>query len=156
MTDKVTPAARSKMMAAVRGKNTRPEHTVRTALFSAGYRYRLHRRDLPGAPDIVLPRFRTAVFVHGCFWHGHDCRRGGRPVSNVEFWNKKLDGNIARDQQNHAALRAAGWHVEVIWQCSLEAGCNRVLTRLKAIRVRSGDLLWSNERIDQVSGVELR
>jgi DNA mismatch endonuclease (patch repair protein) len=73
------------MMAAVRGKNTTPERTVRGALFAAGYRYRLHRRDLPGAPDIILPRFRTAIFVHGCFWHGHTCPRGRRPTSNTEF-----------------------------------------------------------------------
>jgi DNA mismatch endonuclease (patch repair protein) len=134
MTDKVTPAARSKMMAAVRGRDTGPERKVRSALFTAGYRYRLHRRDLPGAPDIVLPRFRVAVFVHGCFWHGHDCARGRRPASNLEFWNRKLDSNIARDAQNHAGLRAAGWNVEVIWQCSLEAGCDRVLAGLDAMR----------------------
>lgn len=122
------------MMAAVRGKNTTPERTVRHALFAAGYRYRLHRRDLPGAPDITLPRFRTAIFVHGCFWHGHDCPRGRRPTSNTEFWNRKLDGNIKRDRQNQAALRATGWRVEVIWQCSLVAGCERLLGQLDAAR----------------------
>jgi DNA mismatch endonuclease (patch repair protein) len=82
----------------------------------------------------VLPRFRTVVFVQGCFWHGHHCARGRRPASNVEFWNRKLDGNVTRDRQNHAALRAAGWHVEVIWQCSLKAGCERLLARLNAMR----------------------
>src|SRR6516165_8920491 len=137
MADKVTPAARSQMMSAVRGKNTTPERTVRGALFAAGYRYRLHRRDLPGAPDIVLPRFRTAVFVHGCFWHGHDCPRGRRPASNTEFWNQKLNGNIERDRHNQAALSAAGWRVEVIWQCALAAGCERLLGQLDAMR-RSG------------------
>jgi DNA mismatch endonuclease (patch repair protein) len=134
MVDKVAPAVRSKIMAAVRGRDTALERTVRRTLFAAGYRFRLHRRDLPGAPDIVLPRFRTAVFVQGCFWHGHDCGRGRRPASNVEFWNRKLDSNIARDAQNHAALHAAGWNVEVIWQCSLEAGCDRVLAGLDAMR----------------------
>lgn len=117
-------------MAAVRGRNTIPERMVRKALFAAGYRYRLHRRDLPGAPDIVLPRFRTAIFVHGCFWHGHHCPRGRRPASNRDFWDRKLDGNVERDRKNQAALRAAGWHVEIIWQCSLAAGCDRVLTYL--------------------------
>ena len=121
-------------MAAVRGKNTTPERTVRGALFAAGYRYRLHRRDLPGAPDIVLSRFRTAVFVHGCFWHGHDCPRGRRPSSNTEFWNRKLEGNVERDLQNQTALRNAGWRVEVIWQCSLAAGCERLLSQLDAMR----------------------
>jgi DNA mismatch endonuclease (patch repair protein) len=125
------------MMAAVRGKNTTPERTVRGALFAAGYRYRLHRRDLPGAPDIILPRFRTAIFVHGCFWHGHNCPRGRRPTSNTEFWNQKLDGNIKRDRHNQAALSAAGWRVEVIWQCSLAASCERLLGQLDAMR-RSG------------------
>jgi len=134
MADKATPAARSQMMAAVRGKNTTPERTVRGALFAAGYRYRLHRRDLPGAPDIILPRFRTAVFVHGCFWHGHTCPRGRRPTSNTEFWNQKLDGNIKRDLQNQTALREAGWRVEVLWQCSLAAACERLLRQLDAMR----------------------
>lgn len=134
MADKITPDVRSKIMAAIRGRNTAPEHAVRHALFAAGYRYRLHRRDLPGAPDIVLPRFRTVVFVHGCFWHGHDCPRGQRPASNIEFWNRKLNGNIARDHHNQAALRAAGWQVEVIWQCSLATGCERILAQLNAVR----------------------
>jgi DNA mismatch endonuclease (patch repair protein) len=122
------------MMAAVRGKNTTPERTVRAALFAAGYRYRLHRRDLPGAPDIILPRFRTAIFVHGCFWHGHTCPRGRRPTSNTEFWNQKLDGNIKRDLQTQTALREAGWRVEVLWQCSLAASCERLLAQLDAMR----------------------
>jgi DNA mismatch endonuclease, patch repair protein len=140
MTDKVIPEIRSKMMAAVRGKDTAPERAVRRALFAAGYRYRLHRVDLPGAPDIILPRFRVAVFVHGCFWHGHDCSRGGRPASNLEFWNRKLDANLARDRRNQAALRAAEWRVEIIWQCSLLAGCTRLLAYLDAMRrpLRSG------------------
>jgi len=134
MPDTVAREIRSRMMAAVHGRNTGPERTVRGALFAAGYRYRLHRRDLPGTPDIILPRFRTAIFVHGCFWHGHDCPRGRRPASNTEFWNRKLDGNIARDRTNQNALREAGWQVEVIWQCSLPAGCERVLAQLDALR----------------------
>ena len=79
------------MMAAVRGKDTKPEKLVRSQLFADGFRFRLHAKDLPGKPDIVLPRYGTAVFVHGCFWHGHDCPRGRRPASNTEFWNRKLD-----------------------------------------------------------------
>jgi len=130
MADFVLARTRSRMMAAVRSKDTGPELTVRAALFSAGHRYRLHRRDLPGAPDIVLPRFRTVVFVHGCFWHGHDCARGRRPASNLDFWNKKLDQNAARDRRNQAALRAAGWHVVVIWECTLATSCRRLLRRL--------------------------
>jgi DNA mismatch endonuclease (patch repair protein) len=130
MTYKVSAADRSRMMAAVRGKNTKPELAVRAALFAAGYRYRLHLRDLPGSPDIVLPRYRLAVFVHGCFWHGHDCARGRRPTSNTEFWNTKLDGNRARDRANRAALEAAGWTVTTIWQCSAVHEIKRLLHEL--------------------------
>jgi DNA mismatch endonuclease (patch repair protein) len=102
---------------------------------SNGFRYRLHRRDLPGNPDIVLPRYRTAIFVHGCFWHGHACRRGlQRPETRREFWNAKLDGNIARDQANQAALRDTGWTVFVIWTCQLEADTSRVLAFLRQQR----------------------
>lgn len=130
MTDRVAAAVRSKMMAAVRGKDTAPERAVRSALFSAGYRYRLHRRDLPGSPDIVLPRYRTAVFVNGCFWHGHDCPRGRRPGSNVKFWNVKLDRTLARDRASRAALEAVGWTVTIVWECSTKSDIERLLTDL--------------------------
>ena len=140
VTDKVSAADRSRMMATVRGKNTKPELAVRSALFAAGYRYRLHRRDLPGSPDIVLPRYRVAVFVHGCFWHSHDCPRGQRPASNVEFWSAKLDGNLARDRANRAALEAAGWAVAVIWQCSALHDTEHLLQQLAARRHAGRDL----------------
>jgi DNA mismatch endonuclease, patch repair protein len=140
MTDRVSAAARSRMMAAVHGKNTRPELAVRSALFRAGYRYRLHCRELPGSPDIVLPRYRVAVFVHGCFWHGHDCPRGRRPTSNLEFWSAKLDGNMARDRANRAALGAAGWAVAVIWQCSSPHDTEHLLQQLAARRHAGRDL----------------
>lgn len=130
MTDRVTAAVRSKIMAAVRGKDTAPERAVRSALFSAGYRYRLHRRDLPGSPDIVLPRYRMAVFVHGCFWHGHDCPRSRRPVSNVEFWNVKLDRTLARDRASRASLEALGWTVVIVWECSTKSDIKRLLMDL--------------------------
>jgi DNA mismatch endonuclease (patch repair protein) len=113
--DKVSASIRSRMMSAVRNRDTAPERAVRAALFAAGYRYRLHRKDLPGSPDIVLPRYRIAVFVHGCFWHGHDCRRGRRPTSNTDFWNVKLDRNIARDRERRTALESLGWTVVTIW-----------------------------------------
>src|SRR5690349_6557163 len=99
------------MMSRVRGRDTAPELRVRCALHAAGFRFRLHRRDLPGRPDIVLPAFRTAVFVHGCFWHAHDCPRGRRPASNSAFWAAKLEKNVARDRDAAAALVWLGWTV---------------------------------------------
>jgi DNA mismatch endonuclease (patch repair protein) len=130
MVDTVEPAVRSRMMATVRGRDTRPEMTVRRALHAGGFRYRLHRKDLPGRPDVVLSKHRLVVFVHGCFWHGHDCRRGRRPSTNTDFWDPKLGRNMERDRAAQEALRAAGWAVEVVWECSLAAGIERVLGRL--------------------------
>lgn len=123
------------MMAAVHGAHTQPELFVRKRLFAAGYRFRLHPR-LPGKPDIVLPAFRTAVFANGCFWHGHLCRRGQRPRTNRDFWNRKIDGNIRRDRESLRALRALGWRCAVIWQCQLERGTERLLRRLGETEVR--------------------
>ena len=129
--DKVSKEARSKMMAAVRGKNTKPERLVRKALFAAGYRFGLHSKKLPGSPDIALPKYKTVVFVHGCFWHGHSCPKGTkRPASNKAFWDKKLNGNAARDRRNIAALRKTGWQVVVIWECALDKGTRALMARL--------------------------
>ena len=125
------------MMAAVKGRDTTPEKFVRSLLFREGFRFRLHRRDLPGNPDIVLPRYRTIVFVHGCFWHGHDCRKGRqRPRTRPEFWNPKLDGKLARDRANQAALKSMGWKHFVVWTCRTEADTKRVLAHLRRQRNR--------------------
>lgn len=108
-------------MAAVKGKNTGAELTVRRLLHAAGFRFRLHRKDLPGSPDIVLPKYRAVVFVHGCFWHQHlDCKRATRPTSNLDYWVRKLNRNMARDQQNQAELEALGWRVVVVWECEMK------------------------------------
>ena len=104
-------------MSKVRNRNTAPEMTVRRILHRMGYRFRLHSNKLAGHPDIILPRHHKVIFVHGCFWHGHDCPRGKRPTSNVEFWNRKLDHNIERDRLVFSALIEAGWQVLVVWQC---------------------------------------
>ena len=104
-------------MAAVRSENTSPELVVRHLLFSLGYRYRLHARDLPGRPDIVFRSRQCVVFVNGCFWHGHVCSRGTRPASNIEFWQKKIGGNRERDRRVVKELRRAGWRVLTVWQC---------------------------------------
>ena len=121
MTDVYGPEKRSAVMRQVKGKDTSPELKVRKALTGLGARYRLHRKDLPGSPDIVLPGRRLAIFVHGCFWHGHDCARGARvPKQNREYWVAKVGRNLARDARNAEALAAAGWRVETIWECELK------------------------------------
>src|SRR5689334_12239074 len=120
MTDVFDTAKRSAVMAAIRGKDTKPELAVRKALTALGARYRLHRKDLPGSPDIVLPGRRLVVFVHGCFWHGHGFARGARaPKGNAGYWTAKLERNRARDAAALAALAAAGWRAEVVWECEL-------------------------------------
>lgn len=118
-------------MARVRSRDTQPELEVRRAVFAAGFRFRLHAKDLPGRPDLVFPRYRLAVFVHGCFWHGHGCKRAKRPTTNTEFWNTKLDRNIVRDQKKLAQLREAGWEPIILWQCSLRRGIEALLKRLE-------------------------
>jgi len=133
MADMVNRKQRSRMMAAVHGSNTSPEIYVRKKLFAAGFRYRLHAKELVGKPDIVLPRFRTVLFVHGCFWHGHSCPRGKRPASNVEFWNAKIDGNIRRDRRSRVALKRTGWSVVVIWECRMEPATKALLRRLRTL-----------------------
>lgn len=121
MVDKVTPEQRSRNMSRVKGQDTAPEKAVRSLLHRMGYRFRLHSQDLPGRPDIVLRKYRTVIFVHGCFWHGHvGCPRAKRPTTNTEFWNAKIDGNIARDASAAASLRAQGWRVMTLWQCRIK------------------------------------
>ena len=131
MLDVVSKEVRSKMMSAVRWRDTGPERQVRQKIFSLGYRYRLHIKKLPGKPDIVFLRQKIAVFVHGCFWHGHSCPKGRRPKSNTRFWNKKLSCNSKRDQNNQKALKAKGWRVCVIWECSLNAGIRNLVRMLR-------------------------
>ena len=123
MTDVFSPQKRSSVMRQVKGKDTAPERQVRRLLWSLGGRYRLHRKDLPGKPDIVLASRRLAVFVHGCFWHGHDCRRGARPPkANADYWTAKIARNRARDVRVQDELRALGWRPETIWECELKDG----------------------------------
>lgn len=122
MVDVVSPADRSRMMAGIQGKNTKPELTVRRTLFALGYRFRLHRRDLPGAPDIVLPGRKVAIFVHGCFWHMHGgCRYAKLPSTRPEYWKAKLQGNINRDQAAAMKLNAMGWRALWVWECATRA-----------------------------------
>lgn len=107
------------MMAGIRGRDTRLEVRIRTALHALGFRYKLHDRHIPGRPDIVLPRFRAAVFVHGCFWHGHDCALFRMPASRTEFWQAKIDSNRERDSRVRQEIAALGWRQLVIWECAV-------------------------------------
>lgn len=118
-----TSESRSRIMRAVKGRDTSLEMTIRRLVYSMGYRYRLHRKDLPGKPDLVFAGRRKALFIHGCFWHGHDCKRGARvPKTNVDYWQKKIARNKTRDSANEAALQAQGWRVLVIWECQIKDG----------------------------------
>ncbi len=118
MTDIVNAEKRSEIMSRIKGRNTTPELVIRRIAHGLGFRFRLHRRDLPGSPDLVFPRYRTVVFVHGCFWHRHyGCRYAYHPKSRIQFWTKKFEENVARDERNEAALRSLGWRVLVIWEC---------------------------------------
>lgn len=121
MSDKLTPQQRHYCMSRIRGKATKPELKVRHWLWSHGYRYRLNVKSVPGKPDIVLRKYRTAIFVNGCFWHGHvGCSKYVVPKSNTEFWLTKIERNKERDQQNYKDLHDAGWHVIIIWECQLK------------------------------------
>jgi len=118
MVDVFTKEKRSRIMSRVKGRDTKPEILIRSVVHRMGFRFRIHRYDLPGHPDIVLPRHKKVIFVHGCFWHGHKkCGRSKRPTTNTNFWNRKLDKNIERDKVFQCKLRSMGWKVLVIWQC---------------------------------------
>lgn len=120
MADIVPAHVRSRMMSGIRGKDTKPELLVRRALHAAGFRYRLHERTLPGKPDMVFPKYSAVVFVHGCFWHGHDCHLFRMPSTRKEFWQAKISGNVARDVKAIARLRETGWRVGTVWECALK------------------------------------
>jgi DNA mismatch endonuclease (patch repair protein) len=139
--DQFTSAERSEVMRRVASKDTTPERVVRSLAHQLGYRFRLHRDDLPGTPDLVFPRLRAVVFVHGCFWHQHSCPRGNRrPATNREYWNAKLERNVRRDRRNIRRLRRTGWRVLVVWECETRRP-ERVEQRLRRFleRAAAGD-----------------
>lgn len=121
MTDILSKEQRTKCMSHIRSKNTKPEILVRRFLFAHGFRFRLHRKDLPGKPDIVLPKYKTVIFINGCFWHGHEgCKYASIPETNSDFWQSKISGNIERDKSTYSKLYSLGWRVIEIWQCQLK------------------------------------
>lgn len=120
MADRISSDERSWMMSRVRGKDTTPERIVRSLLHKMGYRFRLHRNDLPGKPDIILPKYESVTFVNGCFWHQHEgCKRASRPNTNTAFWNAKFEATVNRDKKNIRELKNLGWRVLVVWECQL-------------------------------------
>lgn len=119
MADKVTTDVRSRNMAAIRHQNTKPEMLIRCGLHAAGFRFRLHDKRLPGRPDLVFPRYRAAIQVHGCYWHGHSCAVGYLPSSRLDYWGPKIERNQERDEQNHANLSELGWRVLTVWECAM-------------------------------------
>jgi DNA mismatch endonuclease, patch repair protein len=137
MADVFSKAQRSAIMARIRGAHTRPEKTVRTFLRKSGLRLQLNAALLPGKPDILIPDRRTAVFVNGCFWHGHGgCKRAALPATRAEFWRTKISGNIRRDRRNKAALKKLGWQVVTIWQCQLTP--KKIAARFRSLLARLG------------------
>jgi DNA mismatch endonuclease (patch repair protein) len=122
---------RSEVMSKIRGKNTKPEMILRSGLFRKGFRFRVNQKDLPGKPDIVLRKYRTVIFVHGCFWHFHkNCKEGRIPSSNSHFWKEKLEKNIKKDKKNIKALINIGWKVIVVWECKIENETNSVISKI--------------------------
>lgn len=149
--DKISPAQRSANMSRVRSKDTKPELLVRRILHSAGYRFRLHRRDLPGSPDIVLPKWKTAIFVHGCFWHGHEgCRRSKLPATRTEFWKVKIERNRERDRIAREELAALGYQVVTLWECELR-NPGSILNSVSGATGR-GDLVGLSKELEAVLG----
>lgn len=145
MADIVTAEVRSRMMSGIRGKDTRPEMIVRKALHAAGFRYRLHDKRLPGKPDLVFPRYSAVVFVHGCFWHGHDCHLFRFPATRTDFLREKIAGNVERDRQAVNQLRGTGWRVGTVWECALKGktrlAAEEILRSLASwLQAGSGDL----------------
>jgi DNA mismatch endonuclease (patch repair protein) len=122
MADVVSSEVRSRMMSGIRGKDTAPEMVIRRGLHARGFRYRLHDRRLPGRPDLVLPKYRAVIFVHGCFWHGHGCHLFKWPKTREDFWREKIQGNMRRDRAQTALLKQQGWRSTVVWECELRAG----------------------------------
>ena len=153
MPDIVSKAKRSEMMAGIRGKNTKPEIMIRSVLHKAGFRFRLHTRNLPGKPDLVLPKYQAAILINGCFWHGHDCHLFKWPSSKKEFWRTKILKNRANDEKILTALDEQDWRVLVIWECALKGREKRSLERI--VDEITG-WLHSDDRYHEIRGINAK
>lgn len=149
MIDVVDAATRSRMMSGIRGKDTRPEMILRRGLHARGFRFRLHDRRLPGTPDIVLPARRAVIFVHGCYWHGHGCHLFRLPATRREFWQAKIEGNVARDAAAESALVAGGWRVLTVWECALKG---RERLPVEAVLERAADWIVGGPDRETIAG----
>jgi DNA mismatch endonuclease (patch repair protein) len=147
MADFLSPAQRSERMGRIRSKNTSVELALRSALHALGLRFRVHARELPGNPDILLPKYRTAIFVHGCFWHRHSgCKVATTPKSNTEFWEAKFDRNVSRDQETLSRLSALGWNVMIVWECELSSGVKAADTARRVRQLLTENLPKRNRK----------
>lgn len=153
MTDTVDRQTRSRMMSAVRAKNTRLEIQIRRRLFAQGFRYRLHARDLPGTPDMVFPKYRAVLFVHGCFWHYHGCHLSTLPNTRRLWWKKKLEGNRKRDSEAVSELKYLGWRILVIWECGFRKPKTDRVEALNRIAERAGSFLKSERKLLEIPRV---
>ncbi len=149
MPDTVIPAVRSRMMSRIRSKNTQPEIAIRQGLHALGFRFRLHRPDLPGKPDIVLPKYRAVILVHGCFWHGHNCTLFRWPRTRQAWWRTKIEGNRTRDARNQQALVEEGWRVLAIWECALKG---RERQPLDSVLAQTAHWLASDSTLAEIRG----
>lgn len=146
MTDIVAPKKRSQMMAGIRGKDTKPELEIRLRLHRLGFRYRIHDRNLPGSPDIVLKKYNAVIFIHGCFWHRHNCHIFKWPNTRPEFWKNKINKNYENDSKAFKSLRSAGWRVCIVWECSIKGSSKNAQTASESI----AHWLKSNESILEI------
>ena len=140
-------------MAGIRGRNTKPELVIRSALHRRGFRFRLHRRDLPGKPDLVFPKYRAVILIHGCFWHGHGCHMFRWPKTREDFWREKINSNMASDRRKYSALRDAGWRIATIWECALKG---RYRLPVSAVAETCAEWLVSDKNELGLSGNETR
>lgn len=152
MADVVAASKRAMMMAGIKGKDTKAELLIRKGLYRLGFRYRLHRNDLPGKPDLALPKHKAVIYVNGCFWHGHCCHLFKWPSTRAEFWKEKISSNIARDKRNSAACANSGWKVLVIWECALKGKTRRNLNEV--IHTAANWLLYDNQSAE-ISGKQI-